>query len=127
MAGSGPLHKIAISAFRVVHWACEHNFIIASPLNPPYISKCSSSFTLLLGASLSLQSLGGRQKAERGTNTCLVSREYRVRPREIARRNVVLRPPAIIRVHGKARKGGQGEQLLTAHGGSHILLQYYTR
>ena len=50
--------------------------------------------------------LSGGQKAQSGTKTRPVSREYGARPREIARRNAALRSPAIIRVHGKARKRG---------------------
>ena len=57
LVGPGPLHETVVSAFRVVQGACKYVFTPTSCLNPPYISKCFSSFTFCLRASLSLSSI----------------------------------------------------------------------
>ena len=54
LAGPGPLHDTAVSAYSR---SCTYGFIAISSLNPPYISMCCSSFTLFLSANLSLISI----------------------------------------------------------------------
>ena len=43
-----PYTESQFQRFRLVHWAVQIRFIPISSLNPPYISKCPSSFTLLV-------------------------------------------------------------------------------
>ena len=58
LAGPGPLHEIhCLSVFAQFIGPCKYVFIPIYSLNPPCISKYSSSFTLNLSASLSLISI----------------------------------------------------------------------